>query len=79
MIPDEPPLVTNRLKVHNKKGDNVEIRNNKIYLLTKVNEWGRGAFILGHTRAQVCHISLTTLPALHTDILLRKTRAKRKN
>ena len=44
-----------------------------------LNEWGRGAFILGHTRAQVCPISLTTLPAPPTNILLRKTRAKRKN
>jgi hypothetical protein len=44
-----------------------------------LNEWGRGAFILGHTRSQVCLISLTTLPAPPIDILLRKTRAKRKN
>jgi hypothetical protein len=44
-----------------------------------LNESGRGAFILGHTRAQVCPISLTTLPAPPTDTLLRKTRAKRKN
>ena len=44
-----------------------------------LNEWGIGAFILGHTRAQVCPISLTTIQALPTDILLRKTRAKRKN
>jgi hypothetical protein len=30
-IDDIVPTVTNRLKVRNQKGDNVEIRNNKIY------------------------------------------------
>lgn len=32
-----------------------------------LNEWGRGVFIAGHTRAQLCPISLTTLPAPPTD------------
>ena len=32
-----------------------------------------------HLRAHVCPISLTTLPPPPTDILLRKTRAKREN
>ena len=36
-IDDIVPTVTNQLKVCNQKGDNVEIRNNKIYLLTEVN------------------------------------------
>ena len=44
-----------------------------------LNEWGRGVFNPGHIRAQVCPMLLKTLPAPLTNILLRKTRAKRNN
>ena len=44
-----------------------------------VSAWRESPEWMGTHRTQVCPNSLTTLPAPPTDILLRKTRAKRKN
>ena len=54
-------------------------QNLTVCMESLLNDWGSCVFSPGHTRAQVCPMSLTTLPAPPADILIRKTRAKRKN